>query len=308
MTTLLSGILISNAIVLTTPTPPPVGSAMVSGYHFDNNFIDQSGPGKFAYNTPWVVGYDSGVTFSSSGKFGTPCAFFGSGFMTLRSERLGAFTLNSGGEWQISVWLNMIIGAFGYAGGEVIDLGAVGHANGFQIGGALPLDPATGQFNLRVQSFDTVATIVFNYASFDGTNVSSTRLRSPTTGIEPTMPSDGNWHHLGIAGDVNGTRCYVDGILVGDDSDITQGRPAGQRPMWAGTNYTDQVFFMANAFAGNAGGGAYDYSKPWGVDFPAFAATYSGSIDDLVVWNGPGSATFTGPSIVVPTAPFSNPL
>lgn len=286
---------------------PPITASLLLGLHFDGDWTDTAkGHSLASVNT---IGATGDPTFpTATPKFGTAHVRFGSGvYNQFYSDNRGKLIFNLDGEFQISVWVRPTMGIYSFSGGDIVDLVSWGHASGGSFvgsGGTNPPGPYTGQFRFWVKGDASFAYISFQYPTFEpSTGFSAVGILRDLVHASPVgVPVDGAWHHVGIGGDVNGIRAYIDGVQVQEDGStvFTDPPSPGARPMWAGTIYTDQRFIVGGTPAGT-------YSLLGFADYPAhaaFASPYSGDMDDLEVRNGRGCVTFIGPTITVPVAPF----
>lgn len=284
---------------------PPLKTALVLGAHFDGDYADAAGGSLNPVVGIYTIGGQVPAPFTAPGKFAaTSVAFNSYATAAVYSDDRASLALNEFGEWQISVFLKpQYNGVYSYSGGGVLDMLSWGHPDG---GAALAIAPdePKGQFRFRVTGDASDADITFDYPALNPTtgNVDLVRLELVGVGggAVPSIPVDGNFHHIGIAGDATSSRMYVDGNLVADDNDLSIGRPAGQRPMFVSSSYVDQRFLVGALFAGTFSG---DYGPTFPYDM-AVTIPFAGKMSDLYVACGVGSVTFVGPSITVPVAPF----
>lgn len=256
--------------------------------HLDGDYTDLSGHTIGPFD--WVFGIIP-PTFSPTGaKFDQSLV---TSYITqpLISDNRGHLTLNQYGEWQISVFVKPTLGAI-IGGGAIIGLMG-GNANGTTLNG----DPTTGQIFVDTQGGDghTVTELRVNYIGDVAGVPTACTLHDIVTGSPIYIPYD-VWTHIGIVGDETSTRAYIGGVLAKDDH-IDGARPAGSAPMLRTTDYVDQFFTVSSSFAGGAIT-VFPSGSVW-------TNTWSGELDDLKVTNGLKSATFKGPTIDVPTSPFS---
>lgn len=266
------------------------------GLHFNGDLRDMSKRRRAASWPDTTWGGDLSSDFEpGAGAFGRSAIRFGGSDNPVRSLDLdlhGEQVL--GREWQLSVWLRLNYdGGIGRSGGYVISLGARGSSDGMSIGSG---QPNRAQFDARFDGDATTALVTITYPTLVDDEVISNRLSNPVDGTNPTVPVDSDLHHFGIASDENGVRAYWDFALFADSSDASLLRAADQRLMWDGGAYENQYFLVGAGFAGS-GDGIYSLGWPWGTSIPVYAVGFVGDMSDLLVRNGPGSATFTGPTI-----------
>lgn len=287
---------------------PPITASLQLGLHFDGDYADIAA-GHSTYLTNRPGGYTDPVLRSDTPKFGSGYIRTTIGSKQIYSDNRGNLIFNADGEFQISVWVKPVVGGFGTSGGGVVELISWSHPSGGSFvgtGGTNPPGPYTGQFRLWVRGDASNAFIFFQYPTIDpSTGFFSPGILRDLNHFAPVgVPIDGAWHHVGIAGDVNGIRAYIDGTQVMEDGSTNYLDPSnpGARPMWAGTIYADQRFMVGGSFAG-----AFDITRytdgtwPYGM---AVAVPYCGDMEELEVRNGSGSVTYVGPTITVPVTQF----
>lgn len=280
--------------------PPVQYIAPLLAMHFDEDFTDLSGHTIAPYH--WV-------SFAGSPVIGTADPIMGTGYMygasgdvpePLLSDIRGPLNLNQYGEWQISFWVRPLTSIYGYSGGGVVTLQGASEA-----GGSIPGTPGgdSAQIVVRVDAAGGEPTgFISLRVSYNGRNAGNPSMNASVsmTEIVPALvPLDDEPHFIAVCGDSTSTRAYIDDTLVLDDH-ITDSYPAGSQPLWydPGSSFENQVFIVGALF-----GGGMSEGDTWPTN-SVFTKWFYGSIDDLLVKNGPGSVDYTGSTITPPTSPF----